>query len=187
MVFWRSEPRPSISRHACSELWPTNVSSQSDLHELMIGDGLDWRSLSPRLSLLFFRTFNLHVRTTDAPLPPYFFSDPKAAGGATVLNWLIAITSASFFTNWIIISFTNMKFHQALKAQNDALFTQVYAWKSMWWPLAPSSLMVISILLFVCCIASGIKPSVSPRSGPSCVFVRVIQTTQNYLLLINNW
>ncbi|CAG8256110.1 unnamed protein product [Penicillium salamii] len=81
-----------------------------------------------------------------------------AAGGLTVLNWLISITSASFFTNWIIISFVNWRFHRALEAQNDPLFTEVYAWKSSLWPLAPAWLMVISLFLLVCCIFLGIKP-----------------------------
>ncbi|KAJ6022824.1 uncharacterized protein N7446_013176 [Penicillium canescens] len=81
-----------------------------------------------------------------------------AAGGLTVLNWLIAITSASFFANWIIISFVNWKFHRALKAQNDALFTEVYAWKSSLWPLAPAWLMLISLFLLVCCVFLGVKP-----------------------------
>ncbi|KAI8668783.1 AA-permease domain-containing protein [Fusarium keratoplasticum] len=81
-----------------------------------------------------------------------------SAGGLKVLNWLISITSASFFTNWIIISFTNWRFHCALKAQNDKLFSEVYAWKSNAWPLGPGWLMLISLLLLVCCIYSGIEP-----------------------------
>lgn len=83
------------------------------------------------------------------------------AGGLTVLNGLIAITSASFFANWIIISFVNWKFHRALKAQNDPLFTEVYAWKSSLWPLAPAWLTLISLFLLVCCIFLGVKPPVS--------------------------
>ncbi|KAF5715793.1 amino acid transport GAP1 [Fusarium mundagurra] len=81
-----------------------------------------------------------------------------SAGGLTVLNWLISITSASFFTNWIIISFTNYRFHCALKAQNDKLFSETYAWRSSAWPIAPAWLMLISVMLLVCCIYSGIKP-----------------------------
>ncbi|KAL0931428.1 amino acid permease [Colletotrichum truncatum] len=81
-----------------------------------------------------------------------------ASGGLKVLNWLISITSASFFTNWIIISFTNWRFHCALKAQNDPLFSQTYAWKSTAWPLAPSWLMLISLLLLASCIVCGVDP-----------------------------
>ncbi|KAH8667793.1 amino acid permease/ SLC12A domain-containing protein [Ilyonectria robusta] len=76
--------------------------------------------------------------------------------GAEVFNWLLSITSASFFMNWIIISFTSWRFHQALAAQNDALFSQVYAWKSVAWPTAPIWLMTISILLLACCLGAGI-------------------------------
>lgn len=86
------------------------------------------------------------------------------AGGLTVLNWLVSITSASFFTNWIIISITNWRFHLALKAQNDQLFSEVYAWKSTLWPLAPAWLMLISLLLLVCCIYAGAQPTVSFHS-----------------------
>ncbi|OQV04960.1 hypothetical protein CLAIMM_09770 [Cladophialophora immunda] len=81
-----------------------------------------------------------------------------SSGGLTALNWLISITSASYFSNWIIIAFTNWRFHCALKAQNDPLFKEVYAWKSSLWPLAPGWLMTISLLLLGCCIAAGIDP-----------------------------
>ncbi|KAF5024686.1 hypothetical protein F66182_3256 [Fusarium sp. NRRL 66182] len=81
-----------------------------------------------------------------------------SAGGLTVLNWLISITSASFFSNWIIISFTNYRFHAALRAQNDKLFSETYAWRSSAWPLAPAWLMLISLFLLVCCIYLGIDP-----------------------------
>ncbi|KAJ5247958.1 hypothetical protein N7524_011918 [Penicillium chrysogenum] len=88
-----------------------------------------------------------------------------ASGGLTVLNWLISITSASFFSNWIIIAFTNWRFHCALKAQNDPLFTEIYAWKSSLWPLAPAWLMLVSLLLLVCCITSGIVPAYRRSMG----------------------
>ncbi|KAK5023278.1 hypothetical protein LTS07_009501 [Exophiala sideris] len=81
-----------------------------------------------------------------------------SSGGLEALSWLISITSASYFSNWIIIAFTNWRFHRALKAQNDPLFDQVYAWKSSAWPLAPGWLMLISLLLLVCCFAAGINP-----------------------------
>lgn len=80
------------------------------------------------------------------------------AGGLETLNWLISITSASYFSNWIIIAFTSWRFHCALKAQNDSLFNEVYAWKSSFWPLAPAWLMLVSLLLLVCCFAAGISP-----------------------------
>ncbi|KAF9877998.1 amino acid permease [Colletotrichum karsti] len=79
-----------------------------------------------------------------------------ASAGLEVLNWLISITSASFFTNWIIISFTNWRFHGALKAQNDPLFSQTYAWRSAAWPLAPAWLMLVSLILLASCLICGI-------------------------------
>lgn len=78
-----------------------------------------------------------------------------AAGGLVVLNWLIATTSAAYFTNWMIISLVNFRFHAALKAQNSTLFQDTYAWKSTAWPLAPGSLGLISTFLLVCCFYSG--------------------------------
>ncbi|KAG6356532.1 hypothetical protein INS49_015920 [Diaporthe citri] len=80
------------------------------------------------------------------------------AGGFVVLNWLISITSASFFCDWIIISFTNWQFHKAIRAQDDPLFKQVYAWRSSAWPLAPGWLMLTSLLLLVFCLVCGITP-----------------------------
>ncbi|KAF3006960.1 hypothetical protein E8E14_004184 [Neopestalotiopsis sp. 37M] len=101
----------------------------------------------PRLALL--------ITTTVAVILTYV---QVTSGGANVLNWLLSITSASFFTNWIIISFTNWRFHCALKSQSDTLFTEIYAWKSSLWPLAPSWLMLISVFLLVCCIFCGVVP-----------------------------
>ncbi|KAI0153865.1 amino acid permease/ SLC12A domain-containing protein [Pestalotiopsis sp. NC0098] len=104
----------------------------------------------PRLALL--------ITTTVAVILAYV---QVTSGGAQVLNWLLSITSASFFTNWMIISFTNWRFNCTLKAQKDTLFTEIYAWKSTLWPLAPSWLIVISTLLLVCCIFCGVKPPAS--------------------------
>lgn len=80
------------------------------------------------------------------------------AGGIVALNWLVSITSSCFFLNWFIIAFTSWRFHQALDAQNDSLFSQPYAWKSSTWPVAPVWLTVISTLLFASCWAAGLKP-----------------------------
>lgn len=62
---------------------------------------------------------------------------------------------------WIIISITNWRFHQALEAQNDPLFTEVYAWRAWKWPVPPVHLMLVSGLLLACCLAISIKPLVS--------------------------
>ncbi|QRD89196.1 hypothetical protein F9C07_11290 [Aspergillus flavus] len=80
------------------------------------------------------------------------------AGGVTVLNWLIAISSASFFTNWGIIAFTNWHFHCAPKAQKDILFSETYGWKSTFWSSTPAWLMLVSLMLLVCCLECGVKP-----------------------------
>ncbi|KAK5045655.1 hypothetical protein LTR84_009024 [Exophiala bonariae] len=81
-----------------------------------------------------------------------------SSGGYELFVWLVNISSSAYFINWMIISFTSWRFHQALQAQNDPLFRQVYAWKSISWPLMPIWMMLISILLVVCCIFAGAKP-----------------------------
>lgn len=86
------------------------------------------------------------------------------AGGLEVLNWLIAITSASFFTNWAIIGFTSFRFRAAVKAQRSAILHEHYGWKSSFWPLAPCLVLVISTLLLICILYLSIKPLVcGPR------------------------
>lgn len=82
-------------------------------------------------------------------------------GGTTALNWFISITSASFFSNWAIIAFTNLRFHAALRAQNDKIFSQNFAWKSIAWPFAPIWGLIISSMLMVCLVYAAINPSVS--------------------------
>ncbi|CAI7583293.1 unnamed protein product [Penicillium crustosum] len=81
-----------------------------------------------------------------------------SAGGLEVLNWLIAITSASFFTNWAIIGFTSFRFRAAVKAQRSPIFDHQYGWKSNFWPVAPVLVLVISTLLLICILYSSIKP-----------------------------
>lgn len=81
-------------------------------------------------------------------------------------TWLVSISSASFIVNWLIISITNWRFHQALKAQNDSLFKEMYAWRS---PLGffPSIwLFMISIFLMACLVAISIRPVVGPPASP---------------------
>ncbi|KAH6665846.1 AAT family amino acid transporter, variant [Plectosphaerella plurivora] len=81
-----------------------------------------------------------------------------AAGGRKVFSWLISITSASFFSMWIIIAFTSWRFHKALKAQKDPLFQEVFAWKSTAWPLAPGWLMATCMVLLISCFYVGANP-----------------------------
>ncbi|KZF26119.1 AAT family amino acid transporter, variant [Xylona heveae TC161] len=81
-----------------------------------------------------------------------------SSGGSKAFTWLISISSACYFVNWIVISISSWQFRRALKAQNDNLFSQPYAWKSSLWPLAPTWLFVISLLLIACCFIAGINP-----------------------------
>ena len=82
-------------------------------------------------------------------------------GGTTALNWLIAITSASFFANWAIIAITSLRFHQALRAQADKIFDQPHAWRMLAWPGPPVYLLAVSTMLLVCLFYVAIAPVVS--------------------------
>lgn len=82
-------------------------------------------------------------------------------GGKEGFTWLLSITSASFFSIWIIIAFTNYRFRQAIKTQNDSLFLEPYAWSSKLWPLSPVWTMAVSLMLLICCFAAAIDPVVS--------------------------
>ncbi|PYI34381.1 proline-specific permease [Aspergillus indologenus CBS 114.80] len=84
-----------------------------------------------------------------------------SAGGTEVLNWLIAITSASFFINWAIIAVTSFRFRAAMRAQQSPLFETPYAWQSLLWPLAPVTSLAVSSVLLVCLLFTSIKPVVS--------------------------
>lgn len=84
----------------------------------------------------------------------------ESEGGLEAVNWLISITSASFFINWMVIAVSNLRFHQALRAQNYQLFDQTYGWQSIAWPFAPVYLLVVSTILLVCLLYAAIKPLV---------------------------
>ncbi|KAL4887320.1 amino acid permease/ SLC12A domain-containing protein [Aspergillus karnatakaensis] len=64
--------------------------------------------------------------------------------GITVFNWMAQIASTGYFMVWLVISITSFRFRAALKAQNDPLFTEIYAWKCAIWPIPP-------IWLLSCC------------------------------------
>ncbi|KAF9893776.1 hypothetical protein FE257_009946 [Aspergillus nanangensis] len=85
-----------------------------------------------------------------------------SSNGSDAITWLIAITSASFFTNWLIVGFTSFRFHHALQLQRDPLFSEPYAWRSARWPLAPTWLLLVSLLLLACCFTVGLKPPGKP-------------------------
>lgn len=78
--------------------------------------------------------------------------------GYEVLNWLVSITSASFFTNWAVIGLTSFRFRAAVKAQGLTLFAEPFAWSSKWWPLAPILVLAVSLLLLVCLLICACAP-----------------------------
>ncbi|KAL3436533.1 amino acid permease/ SLC12A domain-containing protein [Aspergillus tetrazonus] len=78
--------------------------------------------------------------------------------GTEVLNWFIAITSASFFINFAIVALTSFRFRAAVKAQKATLFTESYSWQSPLWPLTPIIILVVSALLLVSLLYISIKP-----------------------------
>jgi amino acid transporter len=75
-----------------------------------------------------------------------------------VLNWLVSITSASFFTNWAVIALTSFHFHSALRAQNLNLFAEQYTWSSALWPLAPILSLAVSLILLISLLICAIAP-----------------------------
>ncbi|RZK39086.1 MAG: hypothetical protein EOO61_07485 [Hymenobacter sp.] len=74
------------------------------------------------------------------------------------MNWLVSITSASFFTNWAVIALTSFRFRTAIKAQNLDLFADQYTWSSTLWPLAPIVSLVVSLMLLICLLICAIAP-----------------------------
>ncbi|KAF4459808.1 Amino acid polyamine transporter I [Fusarium albosuccineum] len=80
------------------------------------------------------------------------------AGGERALDWFISITSTSFFMNWAIVALTSFRFRAALRAQNDPLFSEAYAWKVNFWPLGPMVVLCICVLMLACCILAGAFP-----------------------------
>lgn len=85
--------------------------------------------------------------------------------GTTIFIWLSSITASAFFIVWIVVAVTSLRFHAALKKQQDKLFTEVFAWRCWWWPVPAIWLLAVSILLFICCFYSGLYPLVSPQEN----------------------
>ncbi|CAH0026010.1 unnamed protein product [Clonostachys rhizophaga] len=100
-------------------------------------------------------------------------------GGNEALNWFIAITSASFFSNWAIIGYSNLRFRQALKAQNDHLLDEEYGWKAAMGIFTPIYLIIVSTLLLVCLLYLAISPSGGSFTAPN-----FFQYTIGLLLII---
>ncbi|KXT11054.1 hypothetical protein AC579_1971 [Pseudocercospora musae] len=80
-----------------------------------------------------------------------------SSGGKVALNWLVQITAASFYVNWIIVSFTSWRFRRALQIQQDPLFQQLYAWKMTSYPTPLGWLLTICGLLLISSFTLAIK------------------------------
>lgn len=68
-----------------------------------------------------------------------------SSGGTTVFDWLAQVASTGYFMVWFVISTTSFRFRAALKAQDDPLLNEIYAWRTSLWPFPP-------IWLFTCCL-----------------------------------
>jgi amino acid transporter len=88
-----------------------------------------------------------------------------SAGGITVFNWLAQIATTGYFMVWVVIAITSFRFRAALKAQDDPLFDQVYAWKCSFWPLPPIWLLICCSLYMGCSFYLALYPIV--RQLPS--------------------
>lgn len=100
----------------------------------------------------------------------YFFSDLEYHTSqfnrivltlALVFNWLAQIASTGYFMVWVVIAITSFRFRAALKAQNDPLFSETYAWKTTLWPLPPIWLLICCSLYVGCSIYLALYPIVS--------------------------
>ncbi|KAJ4421732.1 hypothetical protein N0V82_003576 [Gnomoniopsis sp. IMI 355080] len=97
-----------------------------------------------------------------------------SAGGITVFNWLSNIASTGYFMVWAVIAITNFRYRAAIKAQNDPLFQQVYAWKCSLWPLPPIWLLMCCSLYIGCAIYLGLYPIGSNTPSAYAFFEYVI-------------
>lgn len=84
-----------------------------------------------------------------------------SAGGIKVFNWLAQIATTGYFVVWIIIAIVSFRFRAALKAQNDPLFDQIYAWKCSLWPLPPIWLLICTSFYTACSLYLALYPIVS--------------------------
>ncbi|KAH7348422.1 amino acid permease-domain-containing protein [Rhexocercosporidium sp. MPI-PUGE-AT-0058] len=80
------------------------------------------------------------------------------AGGIEVFTWLVSITSSSFFLVWFGLCITSFRFRAALKAQNDLLRTEAYAYQTWVWPIPIVWLFAGSTVLLVSCFYVGLYP-----------------------------
>lgn len=103
---------------------------------------------------------SLAITTVTAVILTYI---NLTGGGITVFNWLGQIATTGYFMVWIVIAITSFRFRAALKAQNDPLFHQVYAWKCSFWPLPPYWLLLCCALYLGCSFYLALFPIVSLR------------------------
>ncbi|KAJ5948267.1 hypothetical protein N7466_001282, partial [Penicillium verhagenii] len=78
--------------------------------------------------------------------------------GTTVFNWLAQIASTGYFMVWFVISITSFRFRAALKAQNDPLFTQIYAWRCSIWPFPTIWLLTCCCFYIACSLYLALYP-----------------------------
>ncbi|ETN43600.1 uncharacterized protein HMPREF1541_02759 [Cyphellophora europaea CBS 101466] len=100
-----------------------------------------------------------------------------SAGGYELFIWLVNISSTAFFVNWLIIGYTSIRFHAALRAQSSPLLhptTTPYAWTSYRWPLMPAWLLLVSLLLTACCIQAAVQPLNGAKLTPYYFFQYII-------------
>lgn len=81
-----------------------------------------------------------------------------SAGGIEVFTWLSQIASTGYFMVWVVVAIISFRFRAALKAQNDQLLNERYAWPCSLWPLPPILLLTCCSLYTACSIYLGLYP-----------------------------
>ncbi|KAF2634653.1 amino acid permease [Massarina eburnea CBS 473.64] len=81
-----------------------------------------------------------------------------SAGGIEVFTWLAQISSTGYFMVWVVVAITSFRFRAALKAQNDKLFNEPYAWPCSLWPIPPIWLLMCCSLYTACSFYLGLYP-----------------------------
>uniref|UniRef100_A0A093V6F9 Putative amino-acid permease n=1 Tax=Talaromyces marneffei PM1 TaxID=1077442 RepID=A0A093V6F9_TALMA len=81
-----------------------------------------------------------------------------SAEGTTVFNWLAQIASTGYFMVWFVIAIASFRFRAALKAQNDPLFNEIYAWRTSLWPFPPIWLLTCCLFYIACSFYLALYP-----------------------------
>jgi yeast amino acid transporter len=84
--------------------------------------------------------------------------------GIEIFNWLVGITSSSFFMVWLTIAICSFRFRTALKVQKDPLLAHADAYRTTWWPVPPAWLFCGSMMLLVCCMYLGLSGGSDPTA-----------------------